>query len=87
MLDVLSGRPERDYHRTVEAALVQDPALLEEPRPIPYQPMGAVEDGLPRPGCEAAVGEPGPHVRREVHLEEGVGHLGLREVMLIGKQS
>ena len=77
MLNVLLGRPKRDCHRKVETALVQEPALLEEPCPVPYQAMDAAKNDLPRPGFEAAVGEPSPHIRREIHLEEGVRDLGL----------
>ena len=44
--------------------------------------MDAVENRLPRAGCQRGVRQSGPHVRQKVHLEEGVGDLGLREGVL-----
>ena len=67
VLEVTLRRPERDRPWTVEATLVPDSALLEEPGAIPHQAVHAVEHSLPRPGRQAAVGEPRPDVPWEVH--------------------
>ena len=53
VLDALSSRPEQDRRWEVVAALVQDPALIEESYPISNQPVDTLEDGLPLTGWGA----------------------------------
>ena len=75
VLEITPGRPERDRPLPVEAPLVLDSPLLEEPGAVSLQAVHAVENRLPRPSRQAAVREPRADVPRKVHLEECVGDL------------
>ena len=79
----LLGGPEWYGPGTDTAPLVGHSVLLKQSHTVPHKPVDAVQHRLPRPGRQGAIVQSRPDVRQEVHLEEGVGDLGLRQYRIL----